>query len=113
MHTAFHTDGATLQILQSKADEKKIQLGCTIDFNLRDNIVGDPIRLNQILLNLLGNAVKFTEKGKIHLDIKQLDSNDGKMKLRFRVKDTGIGIPQNKLQSIFESFELKPASQPP
>ncbi len=94
-----------LQILQVKADEKKIKLGCTIDYRIKDNLVGDPIRLNQILINLMGNAVKFTENGKVQLDIKLIDQKDNICKIRIKVKDSGIGIPENKLQSIFESFE--------
>ena len=94
-----------LQILQVKADEKKIKIGCTIDYRIKDNLLGDPIRLNQILTNLMGNAVKFTENGKILLDIKLLDQKDNICKIRMKIKDSGIGIPENKLQSIFESFE--------
>ncbi|HRH64791.1 MAG TPA: tetratricopeptide repeat protein [Bacteroidia bacterium] len=94
-----------VQILQVKADEKKIQIGCTLDYHIKDNLVGDPIRLNQILVNLMANAVKFTEKGKVTLDIKVLEVKDNVCKMRFRVTDSGIGIPDNKLQSIFESFE--------
>ena len=94
-----------IQILQVKADEKKIKIGCTIDYNIKDNLVGDPIRLNQILMNLMGNAVKFTEKGKVMLEVKLLDHKDNTCKIRMKIKDSGIGIPENKLQSIFESFE--------
>ena len=94
-----------IQIFQVKADEKKIKIGCTIDYHIKDNLVGDPIRLNQILTNLIGNAVKFTENGKITLEIKLLDQKDNISKIRMKIKDSGIGIPDNKLQSIFESFE--------
>jgi hypothetical protein len=94
-----------VQILQVKAEEKKIQIGCTFDYHVKDVLVGDPIRLNQILVNLMGNAVKFTEKGKVSLDIRVLESREQSCRLRFRVTDTGIGIPDNKLHKIFESFE--------
>ena len=94
-----------VQILQVKADEKKIKIGCTIDYHIKDNLVGDPIRLNQILMNLMGNAVKFTENGKVSLDVKLLDQKDNACKIRLRILDTGIGIPESKLQRIFESFE--------
>jgi CheY-like chemotaxis protein/anti-sigma regulatory factor (Ser/Thr protein kinase) len=88
-----------------KADEKKIQLGCTIDYHVKDKLIGDPIRLNQILVNLLGNSLKFTETGKVALDIRLLEQKDTTCKLRIKVTDTGIGIPDNKLHTIFESFE--------
>ncbi|MBK6447380.1 MAG: tetratricopeptide repeat protein [Bacteroidetes bacterium] len=94
-----------VQILQVKADEKKIQIGCTLDYHIKDFLLGDPIRLNQILMNLMGNAVKFTEKGKVTLDIKVMEIKDNVCKMRFKVTDSGIGIPDNKLQTIFESFE--------
>jgi len=96
---------STMQIFQVRAEEKKIKIGCTIDYQVKDNLSGDPIRLNQILNNLLGNAVKFTEKGTVSLDVKLLESGEDTVKLKFTVKDSGIGIPENKLQTIFESFE--------
>lgn len=94
-----------IQILGVKAEEKKIQLGCTIDYNIKDNIAGDPIRLNQILTNLMSNAVKFTERGRVTLDVKLMELKESTCKIRFKVTDTGIGIPENKLQTIFDSFE--------
>ncbi len=94
-----------LQILSVKAEEKNIQLGCTIDYHLKDNLLGDTIRLNQILTNLMANAVKFTERGKVMLDIKLIEQKENICKIRMKVTDTGIGIPENKLHAIFESFE--------
>ncbi len=94
-----------MQILRTKADEKNISLGCTVDYKIKNKLLGDPIRLNQILMNLLGNAVKFTEKGKVLIDLKLIEEKDNACKIRIKISDTGIGIPESKLQSIFESFE--------
>jgi CheY-like chemotaxis protein len=67
-------------------------------------MIGDPTRLNQILLNLVGNAVKFTEKGGVKIIVDLLSSDEDVMELRFTVSDTGIGISEDKLGSIFEIF---------
>lgn len=67
-------------------------------------LVGDTLRLSQIMMNLLGNAVKFTEKGKVWIKAKNLFCEDGNCKIYFEVGDTGIGIPQNKQEEIFEEF---------
>ncbi len=106
--TEFHLRNlikGIIQIIQIKADEKRIQLSCRIDYNLKDHLLGDPIRLNQILVNLLGNSLKFTESGKINLDIRLVEQKENVCKIRMKVTDTGIGIPQDKLATIFESFE--------
>ena len=67
-------------------------------------LVGDSMRLSQIMMNLVGNAVKFTEKGKVWIKAENLSCNAGRCKVRFEVGDTGIGIPQNKQEEIFEEF---------
>ncbi len=106
--TEFHLRNlikGIIQIIQIKADEKRIQLSCRIDYNLKDHLLGDPIRLNQILVNLLGNSLKFTEAGKIHLDVRMVEQKENVCKIRMKVTDTGIGIPHDKLATIFESFE--------
>jgi CheY-like chemotaxis protein len=88
------------QILKYKAEEKGLQLNYQIDQDVPNLIMGDPTRLNQILINLAGNAIKFTEKGKV--DILLQKEND---RLRFSIKDSGIGIPKDKVETIFEAFE--------
>ncbi len=90
--------------LSYKAEEKGLQLITHIDSNVADVVIGDPYRLNQVLINLGGNAIKFTDKGGVQIDVKRVSETNGNTALRFSVTDTGIGIPQDKLQSLFESF---------
>lgn len=87
------------QILQHKADEKGLELFVKIDSKVQDIVLGDPVRLNQVLINLAGNAIKFTEKGSVAIEVKKADN-----KVRFSIIDTGIGIPKDKLKTVFENF---------
>lgn len=88
-----------------KADEKKIKITPIIDENLPDSIMGDAGKLNQVLVNLIGNSLKFTGPGgRIDMACKLLERNGDMLKIKFSVKDTGIGIPENKLETIFEDF---------
>jgi signal transduction histidine kinase/DNA-binding response OmpR family regulator len=87
-----------------KTDEKKIKLTPIIDESLPDTIIGDPGKLNQVMVNLVGNAVKFTEKGSIEMCCKLIEQKGEDLLIEFSVQDTGIGIPQNKLETIFEDF---------
>jgi CheY-like chemotaxis protein len=88
------------QILKYKAEEKGLQLTYQIDEDVPELIMGDPTRLNQILINLAGNAIKFTEKGSVAILLQK--END---RLRFSIKDTGIGISPDKIGNIFGAFE--------
>lgn len=89
-----------------RAKQKQIRFKINIDAQVPQYLKGDPFRLNQILVNLIGNALKFTEKGSVNLKIEQLEQKQKihQHLIRFTVKDTGIGIPANKLDVIFESF---------
>ena len=87
-----------------KAREKGLQLTAQIDEQVPDVVVGDQFRLNQILTNLIGNAIKFTHKGSIKLEVSVEIENDAEIGLNFKVSDTGIGIPQEKMETIFDSF---------
>lgn len=87
-----------------KTDEKKIKLTPIIDESLPDTIIGDPGKLNQVLVNLVGNSVKFTEKGSIDMYCRLVEQKGNDLLIEFSVQDTGIGIPQNKLDTIFEDF---------
>lgn len=88
-----------------KAKERDIELLFEVDEQLPEVLVGDPVKLNQILINLIGNAVKFTDKGFVKLQVKLTNSEDRKVIVEMLVKDTGIGIADNKLENIFKTFE--------
>jgi CheY-like chemotaxis protein/anti-sigma regulatory factor (Ser/Thr protein kinase) len=93
------------QTLNHKAEEKGLELVVTIKGNVNDVVLGDPVRLNQVLINLAGNAVKFTEKGSVNIVITSSDEG-----VQFSIIDTGIGIPEEKLQTVFENFSQANAS---
>ncbi len=92
------------QVLAYKAEEKNLAMSVTIDPRIAPVLIGDPYRINQILLNLAGNAIKFTHQGTIELSIQLLFENPQLQVIRFAVKDTGIGIDSSKLSNIFDSF---------
>lgn len=86
-------------------DKERLQLVCDIDAAVPRQVKGDPTKLRQILTNLLGNSVKFTQSGFVALRIVVDDETLGRPALRFEIADTGIGIPENKLGTIFEPFK--------
>ncbi|MBI1225324.1 MAG: response regulator [Bacteroidetes bacterium] len=90
--------------LQFKAAEKGLTFLVKTSSALPSELIGDPLRLNQILTNLLGNSIKFTETGKVWLNIQKADEKENSVRLRFEVGDTGIGIANDQLEHIFESF---------
>ena len=87
-----------------QAREKNLALHYTIDESLNKILLGDPVRLNQVLINLISNAVKFTHTGAIHVACQMEKLHKGVCHVRISVKDTGVGIPAEKLNTIFESF---------
>lgn len=97
METAYQT-------LRFKAEEKGLRLVVSVDDSVPEYLKGDPVRLNQVLINLTGNAIKFTEKGSVTIQCNCKSKDDQTAFMEFKVIDTGIGIPANKLDTIFESF---------
>lgn len=103
LHSLIETFGV-------QASEKGIELSYTLQKEANKVFIGDPVRLNQILINLISNAIKFTHTGYIRASVK-VEKIKGKIyRLRFEISDTGIGIPNDKLQTIFESFSQADAS---
>jgi PAS domain S-box-containing protein len=96
--------GSTLKTLALRAHQKGLELALQIAPELPASLVGDPGRLRQVLVNLVGNAIKFTEQGEVALNVEAESRADNAVSLRFRVADTGIGIPESQRRKIFEAF---------
>lgn len=96
--------------LQYKTKEKNIYLESQIDPAVPRVVIGDSTRLSQIMLNIVGNAVKFTDKGGVKIGLEVIDQTPKKVRIRFSVADTGIGIASDKLNTIFESFKQADSS---
>jgi PAS domain S-box-containing protein len=94
----------SIELLKLKADEKNVLLTYNINENKDNGYLSDSLRLGEVLTNLLSNAIKFTTVGKVHLQCKIVEENDQFDRVFFEVQDTGIGIPADKLELIFEEF---------
>jgi signal transduction histidine kinase len=94
-----------LHVTQFKAEEKGLVLQTDLPEDMPASVIGDPTRLYQILLNLTGNAIKFTEKGMVTIQLKTEVNDEQNMVAKFCVSDTGVGIGQDRLEMIFDSFE--------
>jgi signal transduction histidine kinase len=111
-NTTFRIDELveeTIDIVTVKAFEKKLEMICHIDPLLPSRVSGDPVRIRQVIVNLLGNAIKFTQKGEIFVSLKKASSmyvKDGKkfIDIVLSVRDTGIGIAPHELKRVFEPF---------
>ncbi len=102
--------GDTMKALAVRAAEKGLELVCAIPSNIPDALVGDPGRLRQVLVNLVGNAIKFTARGEVVVRTDIEAQSDGAVQLQFSVKDTGIGIPADKVKAVFKPFEQADSS---
>ncbi len=97
--------GDTMKSLALRAHSKGLELACQIPPQVPERLMGDVGRLRQIVVNLVGNAIKFTEAGEVVLHVELQSQSDDEVVLHFSVSDTGIGIPEEKLSAIFDAFE--------
>src|ERR1035437_6381564 len=102
MATSF---SAMLQLFETKIQEKNLELIKKYDNKIPEMLIGDSVRLHQIILNLLSNAVKFTTEGKVIASTNLLKEDNETVTIEFSVSDTGIGIPENEIAAIFENFQ--------
>jgi len=97
--------GSILDVFKQVATNKKLNLDFTIDAHMPSRLIGDETRLRQILFNLVGNAIKFTEKGHVRIDASPLEaSGENLLRVLFTVKDTGVGIPDEWINGVFDPF---------
>jgi PAS domain S-box-containing protein len=97
--------GDTLDPLGVRAEQKGLELAYRVDADLPELLAGDPGRLRQVVTNLVGNAIKFTERGEIVVQAERQESNAEGVVIHFSIKDTGVGIPRERQESIFAPFE--------
>ncbi len=93
-----------LSINAIRAEEKGLELLLQQDLQVPDNLVGDPLRLGQVLVNLVSNAIKFTETGEVTILVSEIEREAEQVRLKFSVEDTGIGIPQDQVERLFDAF---------
>ncbi len=96
---------SVLQMVKPKIEEKHLAFNIFIDQKIPSVLLGDSVRLNQIILNLISNAIKFTSLGSISFEVKLISQNNDSVTLEFNITDTGIGIPSEKIDKIFDNFE--------
>ncbi len=92
------------ELFASHAHSKRLELNCLIDPDLPEALVGDPVRIKQVITNLTSNAIKFTAQGEVTIGVSVVSQNDHSAKLKIAVSDTGIGIPKDRHRAVFQSF---------
>ena len=102
--------GDTMKSLGLRAHRKQLELAFQIDSDVPDGLIGDRGRLRQILFNLVGNAIKFTESGEVIVNVRIVSQTDDDVVLQFSVRDTGVGIPYDRLDHVFNAFEQADSS---
>ncbi|MCL4207106.1 MAG: GAF domain-containing protein [Pirellulaceae bacterium] len=102
--------GDTMKSFATRANQRELELACRIHPDVPRLAIGDANRLRQIIINLVGNALKFTDRGEVVLDVQRESRNADDVVLHFTVRDTGIGIPKNRQAAIFEMFEQADSS---
>ncbi len=104
------TIGMVLKALALRAHQKDLELACDIASDVPMRVIGDPVRMNQVITNLVGNAIKFTERGEVSLHVHTETAADDSAVLRFAVTDTGIGVPADQIKRIFDPFSQADSS---
>jgi len=92
-------------VIVDKASAKGLELICDVAPEVPQSLIGDPLRLGQVLINYANNAIKFTEKGEISIAVRLKEGSDNEALLRFEVRDTGIGLTQEQMDRLFQSFQ--------
>jgi two-component system sensor histidine kinase/response regulator len=95
--------GETMRSLSIRAKQKGLELGCEVQPEVPEGVIGDPGRIRQVLINLVGNAIKFTAKGGVSVHVEQ-EERESSTRLHFKIQDTGVGIAEDKVRQIFEPF---------
>jgi CheY-like chemotaxis protein len=96
--------GEVIKLLKYQADQKKLELTCHIAPDVPEMLIGDPLRLKQVLINLCNNSIKFTSSGFVKIRVELISRNENKIRLKFEVQDTGIGISHENQLKLFKSF---------
>lgn len=102
--------GKTVQTLARRAADKGLELACRVAEDIPDVLLGDPARLRQVIVNLVGNAIKFTPKGEVVVEVNSTSRTGSDLELQFSIRDTGVGIAEDKKEIIFEAFRQEDAS---